>query len=103
MHHARRELATRIDDVLVRRIHLHYETPDHGALAAPRVAELLGRELDWDEERVRRELAAWQSAQPADGACCTTWSSRVSTSSSDTGLSRMRSAGMVLSLRAGRV
>jgi len=64
VHHARRELATRIDDVLVRRIHLHYETPDHGALAAPRVAELLGRELDWDGERVARELAAWNPLSP---------------------------------------
>jgi len=64
VHHARRELATRIDDVLVRRIHLHYETPDHGVLAAPRVAALLGRELDWDGERVARELAAWNPLSP---------------------------------------
>lgn len=69
IHHARRELATRIDDVLVRRIHLHYETADHGARAAPRVAALLGRELDWDGDRIARELAAWtsltQAARPA--------------------------------------
>ena len=64
VHHARRELASRIDDVLVRRIHLHYETPDHGAQAAPRVAALLGRELDWDDERITRELAAWQPLSP---------------------------------------
>ncbi|MEZ4412833.1 MAG: glycerol-3-phosphate dehydrogenase [Gemmatimonadales bacterium] len=60
VHHARRELATHIDDVLVRRIHLHYETTDHGAQAAPKVAALLGRELNWDEGRVRSELAGWQ-------------------------------------------
>ncbi len=64
VHHARRELATRIDDVLVRRIHLHYETTDHGAQAAPRVAALLGRELDWDENRMRNELAAWRPLSP---------------------------------------
>jgi len=64
IHHARRELATHIDDVLVRRIHLHYETTDHGAQAAPRVAALLGRELDWDESRVRNELTAWQPLSP---------------------------------------
>ena len=64
IHHARRELATRIDDVLVRRIHLHYETADHGAQAAPKVAALLGRELDWDETRVKNELAAWQPISP---------------------------------------
>jgi len=71
IHHARRELATRIDDVLVRRVHLHYETPDHGAQAAPRVAELLGRELDWDAERVARELAAWRPLNPPAGAPAT--------------------------------
>lgn len=65
VHHARRELATHIDDVLVRRIHLHYETPDHGAKAAPRVAALLGRELGWEGERVARELAAWGPLTPS--------------------------------------
>lgn len=64
VHHARRELATRIEDVLIRRIHLHYETDDHGAQAAPRVAALLGQELDWDADRVRNELAAWQPLSP---------------------------------------
>ncbi len=64
VHHARRELATRIEDVLIRRIHLHYETDDHGAQAAPRVAALLGQELDWDANRVRNELAAWQPLSP---------------------------------------
>ncbi len=62
--HARRELAMRVEEVLVRRIHLHYETTDHGAQAAPRVAALLGRELGWDAERVARELAAWKSLNP---------------------------------------
>jgi glycerol-3-phosphate dehydrogenase len=65
VHHARRELATRVDDVLMRRIHLHYETTDHGAEAAPRVAALLGRELGWDAARVARELAAWRALSPA--------------------------------------
>jgi glycerol-3-phosphate dehydrogenase len=64
VHHARRELVTHIDDVLVRRIHLHYETPDHGAEAAPRVAALLGRELGWEGDRVARELAAWRPLSP---------------------------------------
>lgn len=65
VHHARRELATRIEDVLVRRIHLHYETADHGAQAAPRVAALLGAELQWEEARVARELEAWRLLSPA--------------------------------------
>ncbi|HET7025457.1 MAG TPA: glycerol-3-phosphate dehydrogenase/oxidase [Gemmatimonadales bacterium] len=44
----RREYATTVEDVLVRRIHLYYETRDQGCGAAPVVAELMGRELGWD-------------------------------------------------------
>jgi glycerol-3-phosphate dehydrogenase len=59
VHAARREMARRVDDVLVRRIHLFYETPDRGACAARRTAELLGRELGWPAERVEAEAAAY--------------------------------------------
>ncbi|HET8648726.1 MAG TPA: FAD-dependent oxidoreductase, partial [Gemmatimonadales bacterium] len=59
IHAARRELAQTVEDVLVRRIHLFYETADHGVRAAQRVAELLGRELGWNEERVGAEAAAY--------------------------------------------
>jgi glycerol-3-phosphate dehydrogenase len=64
VHHARRELATEVDDVLVRRIHLHYETPDHGHQAAPRVAALLARELGWDADRQAQALATWERLTP---------------------------------------
>lgn len=56
---ARHELALTIDDVLARRMRLAHELRDHGAAIAPRVAEILGAELGWDEERRRREVAAW--------------------------------------------
>jgi glycerol-3-phosphate dehydrogenase len=56
LHAARRELAQRVEDVLVRRLHLYYETPDHGAGAARRTAELLGGELGWDEARIAGEV-----------------------------------------------
>jgi glycerol-3-phosphate dehydrogenase len=59
VHHARRELAAEVDDVLTRRVHLRYETLDHGAQAAPRVAALLGRELGWGEAEVAGALARW--------------------------------------------
>jgi len=70
LHIARRELACRVEDVLVRRIHLYYETPDHGLSAAGRVAELLGGELGWGPELVQREAAAFgefvaRTARPA--------------------------------------
>jgi glycerol-3-phosphate dehydrogenase len=66
IHIARRELAQRLDDVLVRRIHLYYEAPEHGLGAARRTAELLAEELGWDAARVDEEvdyyrnLVAWE-------------------------------------------
>ena len=66
IHHVRRELAAEVDDVLVRRIHLFYETADHGAEAAPRVAALLGRELGWGDAEVAAALARWEAvSRPA--------------------------------------
>ncbi|HEX5631888.1 MAG TPA: glycerol-3-phosphate dehydrogenase [Gemmatimonadales bacterium] len=60
VHAARREMARRVDDVLVRRIHLHYETHDRGAAAAQRTAELLGRELGWSAEEIAQQVAAYE-------------------------------------------
>jgi glycerol-3-phosphate dehydrogenase len=59
IHAARRELAQTVEDVLVRRVHLYYELADHGVAAAPRVAELLAAELDWDAERAASEAARY--------------------------------------------
>jgi glycerol-3-phosphate dehydrogenase len=56
---ARRELARLVEDVLVRRLHLYYETPDRGVSAARRTAELLGSELQWDGERTEKELVRY--------------------------------------------
>ena len=52
----RRELALSVDDVLSRRLRLSPELADRGAVVAPRVAEIMGSELGWDE--ARRELEA---------------------------------------------
>ena len=59
VHAARRELAQRVEDVLVRRIHVFYETPDRGVAAARRTAELLGREMGWSASRVDAETARY--------------------------------------------
>lgn len=59
VHAARREFAERVEDVLVRRTHLYYETPDQGVAAAVRTAELLGAELGWDEGSLRDEAARY--------------------------------------------
>jgi glycerol-3-phosphate dehydrogenase len=53
---ARHELALSIDDVLARRMRLAQELPDRGAAVAPRVAAILGAELDWDDARQAREV-----------------------------------------------
>jgi glycerol-3-phosphate dehydrogenase len=56
----RRELACRVEDIMVRRVHLYYETRHHGLAAAPRVAELMGRELGWEPERVTAEAEEYR-------------------------------------------
>jgi glycerol-3-phosphate dehydrogenase len=61
VHAARRELAARVEDVLARRIHLAWETPDHGVSAADRVAELLAAELGWDEARQAEETQGYHA------------------------------------------
>jgi glycerol-3-phosphate dehydrogenase len=55
VHVTRREFAVRVEDVLDRRLHLTTETRDHGVAAAATVARLMGRELGWDDERIRVE------------------------------------------------
>ena len=50
------ELACTIADVLIRRTHLAFETRDHGAGVAPRVAELLAPRLGWTVTDMARQL-----------------------------------------------
>jgi glycerol-3-phosphate dehydrogenase len=53
---ARHELALSIDDVLARRMRIVHELPDRAASIAPRVAAILGAELDWDDARQAAEV-----------------------------------------------
>lgn len=53
VHH---EWALGIDDVLARRTRIAFEDPDHGAAAAPRVAELLSEAWGWDPQRRAAEV-----------------------------------------------
>jgi glycerol-3-phosphate dehydrogenase len=53
---ARREVALSLDDVLSRRMRLAQVLPDRGASIAPRVAQIMGNELDWDVDRQAREV-----------------------------------------------
>jgi glycerol-3-phosphate dehydrogenase len=60
VHSVRRELARTVEDMLVRRIHLFYETSDKGAAAAPMVAEIMGRELGWSAVETERQSKEYQ-------------------------------------------
>lgn len=75
VHIARREYAYRVEDVLVRRLHLYYETPDCGVAAAARVAQLLAQELGWEPGHAEREAedyagfvarTAWTAPEASD-------------------------------------
>jgi glycerol-3-phosphate dehydrogenase len=70
VHAARRELACRVDDVLARRLHLTTETPDGGAVAAHRTAELLGSVLGWDAERIGAEVARFLHSDGSGSVAC---------------------------------
>jgi glycerol-3-phosphate dehydrogenase len=51
-----REMAVRVQDVLVRRLHLFYEVADHGQSVVPRVTALMKQLLGWDDSREAEEL-----------------------------------------------
>jgi glycerol-3-phosphate dehydrogenase len=55
----REELALSLDDVLARRTRLAQELRDRGALIAPRVAAIMGRELGWGETRQEHEIETY--------------------------------------------
>jgi glycerol-3-phosphate dehydrogenase len=60
------EGALHIDDILTRRTHLSIETSDQGLEAAVEVAQIMGAELGWDQERVDLELAHYQNRVAAE-------------------------------------
>jgi len=46
----------RVQDVLIRRLHLFYELADHGHATASAVAGRMKKLLDWDDSREAEEL-----------------------------------------------
>ena len=60
------EGALHIDDILTRRTHLSIETPDQGLAAAEEVAQIMGAELGWDEQRIQIELTHYQDRVAAE-------------------------------------
>ena len=61
VHAIRREMAVTLCDLLIRRIHLFYETSNQAWDQAPFVADVAAKELGWGEQRKEAELAAYQS------------------------------------------
>ena len=51
-----RETAVRVQDVLVRRLHLFYEVPDHAQSVVTKVAARMKQLLGWDDVREAEEL-----------------------------------------------
>jgi glycerol-3-phosphate dehydrogenase len=57
VHAVEREMAARLTDVLIRRLHLFYEDPAHGSTVSPAVAARLAELLGWDDVRRDEEVA----------------------------------------------
>ena len=51
-----REMAVRVQDILVRRLHLFYEVPDHAKPVVPKIAARMKQLLGWDQAREAEEL-----------------------------------------------
>lgn len=59
---ARHEMALTLDDVLVRRLHIAFETSDHGTAVAPRAARTIAPLVGWDADATARALRAYEEA-----------------------------------------
>jgi glycerol-3-phosphate dehydrogenase len=79
---AEREMACTLADLLVRRTHLAFETPDAAAGVAARAAATVAPVLGWSDDDVRREVERYRcearrlfgvdAAEPAAPAAPTT-------------------------------
>ena len=56
VHAVEREMAARLSDVLIRRLHLFYEDPAHGNSVSTVVAARMGDLLGWDKTRREEEV-----------------------------------------------
>jgi glycerol-3-phosphate dehydrogenase len=58
-HTLEREMALRVSDVLIRRLHLFYVSRDQALSVASAVADRMAETLAWDEARTAEEVAAY--------------------------------------------
>jgi glycerol-3-phosphate dehydrogenase len=62
LHYAvEQEMALTLGDLLLRRLHVAFETRDHGLAAAPTVARTVGPLLGWTEADYAARLAEYRS------------------------------------------
>ncbi len=54
------EMALTLGDILIRRLHLAFDTPDHARELAPRVAEHVAALLGWTADDIARELERYE-------------------------------------------
>lgn len=87
------EGALHLEDVLTRRTRVSIDTPDRGVRAAPRVADLMALELDWDEQRRDNEVRHYLARVEAE------YASQAATD--DAGANRLRSAVADVTVAAG--
>jgi glycerol-3-phosphate dehydrogenase len=57
VHAVEREMAARLSDVLIRRLHVFYEDPAHGSTVSTAVATRMAGLLGWDKSRREDEVA----------------------------------------------
>jgi glycerol-3-phosphate dehydrogenase len=60
VHAVRHEMATTLDDVLLRRTRAHLFDRDASLAAAPDVARLLARELGWNDDEMQRQIDSYR-------------------------------------------
>ncbi len=63
---ASHEGALHVDDVLTRRTHISFETPDRGGRAVAAVARLMAPVLGWDEATIAREVTHYRARLVAE-------------------------------------
>jgi glycerol-3-phosphate dehydrogenase len=63
---ARYEMALKLDDVLMRRTRLVFESRDRAIQAAERTAALMAAELGWDAARTTKEIADYTARATAE-------------------------------------
>jgi len=68
VHAARHEGALHLEDVLARRLRISIEAEARGTMIADGAADLMARELGWDDDRKAEEIAAWHRRVKAERA-----------------------------------